>query len=302
MRRLLRVRRTAIAVLTLICLAATLTGCSKVDTKRWRKTFGTQLGEQYVLVVSVPLNNPEWETPEGQNQTEWFVDAVLEAVANWDSHPDITVIPVIEEGNVNTCDFFRGNVATDWNCINAWMVPNAAIAPNAGVASVWADAQYRYNGSNPAEPSRFAVVEDWSSQGANADVSRRNAVCHELGHTLGLQHADMVDLDEDPGTGVDGKEYQPPGPCQDAVPDRDQEAPYDLAGFDWQNIDELYDTCHNDASGPLGGGVVDPIDDLDTIGYDECGSFSAQAESQGEPGPLTMIVDGDTFDAFAVSP
>jgi hypothetical protein len=243
-----------------LVLLVAATACSTIEGHHWRKTTGST----FVVVVSLPSTNPH--SPELNNQEPWFADAVEEAVFQWDSHPDLTVIYQYEDPGVRTCDFFRANPDLDWNCVEAWMVSqthiNTHVNGAAGLAFRLVDAVHYFNG-NVNSPARIEVVNDWSTQPAG---SRENAVCHEIGHMLGLNHAIPIDHDSDPET----PDFQPPGPCQGAVPDKDLEAPYDQNGFDWQNIDIIYDTCHNDTTGPTGANTG--TDDLSSGGYDSCGA------------------------------
>ena len=272
--------RRALALFMAVVALVAATGCTKIDGKHWRKDSGSS----FVLVVSIPSQNPH--SPELNNQEPWFVSAVQEAAAKWNAHPDLTVISHVENPGEATCNLWRSDPNTDWNCVEAWLNTNEHLGTHVpgsgGLAFRLADAIHYFNGGS-VNPARIEIANDWSGAGANESVQRRNAVCHELGHMIGLNHADPVTGDWDSNPETPDTTIQPLGPCQpslDASPDRDTEAPYGQEGYDWDNVGIIYDTCHNDATGPDGAGPDPTLDDVSTIGYDVCGSgFSAESQS-----------------------
>lgn len=276
-----------VPLLLALVLVTAATACSKNTAQRWSKSTGST----YRIHVAIPETNPLFSG--GDNQEAWFVAAVQSAVSHANSHPDLQVNWSAVSGPPGTiCDDNFNNFKP--NCVEAWLVPNSAIAPFAGQAIRFANPTHYFNGNpdnTPADPARLMVANDWTGQPAGA---RENAVCHELFHLFGLDHADMVDTNGD-GT----PDYQPEGPCVNAVPDKDPDAPYDQAGYDWQNLDIKYDTCVNDTFNAPGGGPIDPEnDDLSSGGYDSCGGAAASAQSFSSSESPSREVESDSFAAF----
>jgi hypothetical protein len=293
----------ASVLLLAVVIAAAATACSKNSPHRWAKSTG----DTFRLHVSIPVWNPHF--PGGDNQEEWFVNAVAVAVAEMNSHPDLQVNYSLSNpqginggGPGSICDDNFNNFKP--NCVEAWLVPNAELQAHqpetpgvVGLAFRFANPTYYFNGNpdaNPAVPARIEVANDWTGQ---PNGLRQLAVLHELGHMLGLEHADRVDTDGD-----GNPDYQPVGPGvttadpDDPIYDRDTESPFDQAGYDWQNLDIKYNACVNDTDFPHpGGGPVDPVnDDLTSGGYDACGAGAASrsASSSGSPPEaLSVVVD-----------
>jgi hypothetical protein len=237
--------------LLLVALVALLVaGCSQRGTQHWRRDTANR---PTLIDVEVPAS-----TPYGANGGVVLKDAVDTALRRWNRSPDIQLVRV-DPGTCSPTNLDQRN------CFQVWTVPSS-IEANA-FSRVWGDGTHLYStdGGSPADWSRVVINQDWL---ANADLIK-NAVCHEIGHQIGLQHFDPN------GDNTPDAE----GPCVNGHPD-----PYDRS-----NVDRMYNICHVDPS-PAPNGWTEVKE-----GQDRCtGGAADELQIERAPGGLHAETHRDT--------
>ncbi len=230
-------------------VALLLAGCSQRGSQHWRRDTANR---PTLINVEVPSS-----TPYGPNGGPVLKDAVDLAIKRWNRAPDIQLDRVAP----GTCSPTN---LDQRNCFQVWTVP-PSIEANA-FSRLLGDGKhlYSHNGGSPVDWSRVVINQDWLS---NAGLIE-NAVCHEIGHQIGLKHFDPD------GDGTPDEE----GPCVTGSPDL----------FDRANVDQLYNICHVDAS-PAPDGWTKVKE-----GQDSCAGGADAFTGESGPGELHAETHRDT--------
>jgi hypothetical protein len=270
------------ALLALVVVAA---GCTLGTGTHWRKA---QTDKQFAIFVWIPAVSIDPAIGNDNRTSATFNAAVADAVATWNAHPDIAVGMASEPCESHNLD------PGARNCISAYRVtqpfmdsiypgfpPGTAI----GSSQWWQNEEHIFNSG--ADPNRFT----WTRFVISVEIEDEpaildNTACHELGHDLGLNHANPYDSDGD-GT----PDTQPQGPCVNGTPDQspnyNSASGTGTAGYDVDNIEIEYDTCASD--GPVGSTPGAANSD----GDDPCGA-AAQTFGLQTSEPPTLHTEVDT--------
>lgn len=167
--------------LAAVALVLTLGACSEPGPNHWP---GPVNGVTTVDVYVRP-----------QSQTPALLAAARHAVAQWNAHPLLNV-----RTTGTPCDTVTVGAP---NCFAIWWVlPQHMPGGHGGLAYRMPGADGMLHNGTPGNPARMYISTLF---GGSSAISQRNAVCHEMGHMLGLEHDN------------EGRQ----GPCVDGVPDQE---------------------------------------------------------------------------------
>lgn len=195
----------------------------------WRKGNQTGTNRQYLIYVHYDTDvgyGSSLDPSIRDNYTAQYSAELNQAIAKLDAHPDLRVVretsssipchdnfpvPVSEGDNRNCVEFYR--TGTDW------MEQRSGAVGAIGLASWWQAGFHVWNDGGGANDENTWFSVAWELYNLNPELLD-NVFCHELLHTMDLDHP------------VDGTE----GPCGGGV----------VRATDNNALDKTYCTTHSD--------------------------------------------------------